>query len=259
MRLHLNRIGHIGEHRDARELGGQFRPVDFDIVGYVTLGQSLGFQNQRQLLRLLLDLDHVANLYAIARDCHALAIHADMAVADELTRGKHRGYEFGAEDERIQSAFKQANHVRTTVALEAPGFLIDAAELPLGDVSIIAAQFLLGLELNAVVGELALAPLAVLAGAILTPVHRALRSAPDVLAHPAVDLVLGFHALGHSRPRVLFAIAEDRALLCPGRAGTDRQKPRKRKALPRVAKRPANLKSAGRAGFRSDRRVCQTL
>jgi len=42
--------------------------------------------------------------------------------------------------------------------------------------------------------------------------------------------------------------------------GLNRQaKPRKRKALPRVAKRPANLKPAGRAGFRSDRRACQTL
>src|SRR5262249_51874452 len=128
--------------------------------------------------------------------------HTDMAVADELARSKHCRNEFGAEDECIKPALKQADHVCTAVALEAPRFLIDATALPLGDVSIIAAQFFLGLEVYAVVGEFALAPLAVLAGAILTPVHRAFRSPPDVLAHSAVDLVLGFHALGHSRPRL---------------------------------------------------------
>src|SRR6478735_7707778 len=202
MRLHLNRIWHIGGHWDARKLRGQFRPVNFDVVRHVTLGQSLGFQHQCQLLRLLFDLDHVANFYAIARDGDALAIHPDIAVAHELACGEHRWNELGAEDERIQTALKQADHVRATVALEAAGFLIDAAELPLGDIPVVATQLLLGLELHAVVGELALAPLAVLAGPVLTPVHRALRSSPDVLAHPAVDLVLGFHALGHSRPRL---------------------------------------------------------
>src|SRR6478672_8309210 len=102
MRLHVNCIGHIGEHGNARKLGGQLRAVDIDIVGYITLGQSLGFQNQCQLLRLLLDLDYIANLYPIARDWCALAIHADMAVADELTRSEHRWSELGAKDERIQ-------------------------------------------------------------------------------------------------------------------------------------------------------------
>src|SRR4029077_6910897 len=82
-------------------------------------------------------------------------------------------------------------------------FLIDAAELTFGNVSVIAAQFLLGFELHTVIGELALAALAVLAGAVLAPVDRAFRTTPDVLAHPAVDLVLGFHTLGHSRPRLL--------------------------------------------------------
>src|SRR5262249_44278870 len=93
-------------------------------------------------------------------------------------------------------------HVRTAVALEPPRFLIDAAELTFGNVAIVAAQFLLGLELHAVVGELTLAALAVLARPVFTPVHRALWPTPDVLAHPAVDLVFGLHALGHSRPRL---------------------------------------------------------
>ena len=97
--------------------------------------------------------------------------------------------------------------MRAAVALEPPCFLVDAAELPLGNVAVIAAQLLLGLELHTVVGELALAALAVLAGAVFAPVNRALRPTPDVLAHPAVDLVLGLHALGHSRPRLSLLLA----------------------------------------------------
>ena len=41
------------------------------------------------------------------------------------------------------------------------------------------------------------AALAVLAGAVGTLVHRRLRPAPDVLAHTAVDFILGAMALGH--------------------------------------------------------------
>ena len=99
--------------------------------------------------------------------------------------------------------------------------LVDAAELPLGDVAVIAAQLLLGLELHAVVGELALAALAVLAGAVFALVDGALRAAPDILAHAAVDLVLRLVALGH-RVLMLRCRFEDRALLCPG-LGRNRQ------------------------------------
>jgi ABC-type enterobactin transport system permease subunit len=96
--------------------------------------------------------------------------------------------------------------VGAAVALHTDRFVINAAELPLGDVAVIAAQLLLGLELHAVVGELALAALAVLAGAIFAPVHRTFWAAPDILAHPAVEFVLGFMALGHSRPRSLAVV-----------------------------------------------------
>src|SRR5205814_9409514 len=60
-----------------------------------------------------------------------------------------------------------------------------------------AFEFLLGAQLHAEVGELALAALAVLAGAVLTAVHGALRAAPDVLAHTAIDLVFRLTALCH--------------------------------------------------------------
>src|SRR3984893_18335224 len=108
-------------------------------------------------------------------------------------------------------------------------------ELPLGNVAVVAAQLLLGAQLHAVVGELALAALAVLAGAVFALVHRALGAAPDVLPHAAVELVFRFTALGH---RVLLGRCDARALLCACillRAPTGG-------APPRVSKRFAGLK-----------------
>src|SRR3546814_7737947 len=64
-------------------------------------------------------------------------------------------------------------------------------------VAVIALQLLLGFKLNAVVADLALAALAVLAGAVFALVDRAFRATPDVFAHPAVEFVLGAGALRH--------------------------------------------------------------
>ncbi|MGY3290651.1 hypothetical protein ACVWWP_003718 [Bradyrhizobium sp. LM3.6] len=92
---------------------------------------------------------------------------------------------------------EQADQVLAGVTLEAAGLDIDAVELALGDVGVVALQLLLGAQLHAEVGELALAALAVLAGTVLAAIDGALRAAPDVLAHTAVELVLGFTALSH--------------------------------------------------------------
>ncbi len=89
------------------------------------------------------------------------------------------------------------------VALHADRFRIIFAELLLGDVAVIALELLLGLQLRAIVRQLALAALAVLTGTIFAAIHRALRATPDVLAQTAVELVFGFCALRHScRPFV---------------------------------------------------------
>jgi hypothetical protein len=99
------------------------------------------------------------------------------------------------------------------IALHADGFVVDAVELPLGNIAVIAPQFLLGAQLHAVVGELAFAALAVLAGTIFAAVDGVLRAAPHILPHTAVDLVFRLVAVGH---RVLVCcVLEDRALLCP--------------------------------------------
>ena len=101
----------------------------------------------------------------------------------------------------MEPAFQKLDQVLAGVALEAARLDIDAVELALGNVGVVALQLLLGAKLHAEVGEFSLAALAMLAGAIFAAVHWALRAAPDVLAHTAIDLVFRLTALCH---RVLY-------------------------------------------------------
>src|SRR6185437_6858174 len=71
------------------------------------------------------------------------------------------------------------------------------AELPLGDVAVIALELLLGLQLRAIVGKFFGAALAVLARTIRALVDRALGAGPNILAHAAIDFVLRILALAH--------------------------------------------------------------
>src|SRR5581483_8864822 len=160
-----------------------------------------GFEHVGELLGGFLDLDEVADLQLVAGDVDLAAVHLDVAVVDELARGKHGGNELGSENHGVETALEKTDQVFTGVALHPAGFNIDAVELALADVGVIALQFLLGAQLHAEVRELALAALAVLAGTVFAAVHGALRAAPDVLAHTAIDLVLRLTALSH---RVLF-------------------------------------------------------
>src|SRR5262245_22367513 len=172
--------------------------VDLDVVRHVALSQSGGLEHHGELLGRFLDLHHVADLHAEARDVDAPAVHLDVAVVDELARGENRRHELRAEHDGVEPALEQPDHVGARVALHADRLRVDAAELPLGNVAVVAAQLL------AVVGELALAALAVLARTVFALVDGALRAAPDILAHAAVDLVLRLVALGH---RVLIVVA----------------------------------------------------
>src|SRR6185312_14929032 len=143
----------------------------------------------------------VADLELIAADVDLPAVHLDVAVVDELARGEHGGREFGAKHHAVETALQKADQVLAGIAPHPHGLDIDAVELTLGDVGVVALQLLLGAELHAKVGELALAALAVLAGAVFPAVDGALRAAPDILAQATIDLVLRLTALGH---RVLF-------------------------------------------------------
>src|SRR5436305_4272 len=126
-----------------------------------------------------------------------------MAVVDELARGKHGGHELGAENHRVEATLEQADQVFAGIALHPAGLDVNAVELALGDVGVIALELLLGAELDAEVGKLAFAALAVLAGAVFSAVDGALGAAPDILAHTAIDLVFRLTALCH---RVLWKV-----------------------------------------------------
>src|SRR6202030_4710216 len=140
------------------------------------------------LSRLLLDLDQIADLDAVARHRDPLAVHGDVAVADELARGKDGGDEFGAVDHGVEPALEQRDHGGAGVALETPRLVIDAVEVPLRHVGVVALELLFGAQLHAVVRQLALAALAVLSWAVFALVDRRFRPAPDVLGHTPVDL-----------------------------------------------------------------------
>src|SRR5882757_3114889 len=238
MRLHLHRERHVGESRDAHELRGHLGVIDLEEVGHVALAELDGFQHRRQLLGGFLDLDGVADLQLVAADVDAAAVHLDVAVVDELARGEHRGDELGAVDHGVEAALQEADQVFTGVALHPAGFDIDAVELALGNIGVVALQLLLGAQLHAEVGKLALAALAVLAGAVFAAVHRALRAAPDILAHTAIDLVFRLTALSHRVLDCWFEMRK-RALLCAGNFPEPTGPPLKPREGPRVAKRNA--------------------
>src|SRR6201999_4210481 len=110
-------------------------------------------------------------------------------------------------------------------ALQAAGFDVEAVELALGNVGVIALELLLGAQLHAEVGELALAALAVLTGAVFPAVDGALRAAPDVLAHTAIDLVLRLTALSHRVLVVSLSFEETRPPVRREFPGADRPAP----------------------------------
>ncbi len=121
-----------------------------------------------------------------------------MRMVHELARGEHGRHELCTVDHSVQPPFQQPHEVLAGVALHALGLGIDPAELLFGQIAVVALELLLGAQLRAKVGHLALAALAVLAGAVFAAVHRGFRTAPDVLAHAAVELVLGRGAFGHA-------------------------------------------------------------
>src|SRR3954452_2260409 len=197
VRFHLDRIRHLGQGRDAGHAGGHLGMIDLDVVRNVALGELARHEDDLELLRLVLHLDHVPGLHQVAGDVDAAAVDLDVAVIDELARGEGSGHELGAVDDRIETALEQADQVLARVALHPDRFRVVAAELLLGDVGVVALELLLSAQLRAEVAHLALAALAVLAWAVFAAVDGALRAAPDVLAHAAIKLVLRLDAFRH--------------------------------------------------------------
>ena len=133
-------------------------------------------------------------------------------MADQLARRPDRRRELGAIDDHVEPALEQSDEVLRRVALHPARVDVVLLELLLGDVAVIALELLLGSELDAIVADLALPALAMLAGAIFAAVHRALGTSEDVLAHAAVELVFGAGALRH------VSFSNSRFVCAPGTA-----------------------------------------
>lgn len=197
VRFHLHRIGHVRQRRRAGEGGGRLAVVDVEIIGHVALGELGRLEHDGELAGALLHRDDVTRLDLVGGDVDALAVDRDVAVVDELTGGEDRRHELGTVDHGVQAPLEQADQVLARVALQADRLGVVAAELLLGDRAVVALELLLGAQLRAEVGRLALAALAVLAGAVFAAVDRGLRAAPDVLTEAAVNLVFRLMALRH--------------------------------------------------------------
>lgn len=197
MRLHDDRVRHVGESGNANEGRDHLVVIGFNVIRNVALGELYGFENRNELLGLFLDFDDVARLAAVGTDVDANAVDLDVAMVDELARGENGRDELGAVDDRVEARFEQADQVLRGIALAARCFGEDRTELLFTDIAVVALQLLLGAQLHAEVGKLGLAALAMLARTIFATVHRGLRTAPDVFAHTAVNFVLGRFALAH--------------------------------------------------------------
>ena len=169
--------------------------------------------------------DHVAFLDAVGRNVNLLAVHADVAVVYELTCGENGCDELGAVHNGVQAALEQTDQVFTCIAFYTLGFTVNAAELLFGQIAVVALELLLGAKLDTEVGNLALAALAMLAGAVFATVYRGFRTAPDVFAHTAVNFVLGSCAFCHGcspfcGPRRIATGGKGRCPLAEARQGS---------------------------------------
>src|SRR5262249_42050099 len=118
-----------------------------------------------------------------------------------------RRRELRAIDDHVEPALKKSDQVLRGVALHRGRLGVVPLELLLGDVAVIALELLLGAQLDAEVRQLALAALAVLAGAIFAAVDRALGTSEDILSHAAVELVFGAGALRHNPSPIRVSVA----------------------------------------------------
>src|SRR5690606_7570356 len=119
VRLHVDRIRHVGETRNALELGGHLVMIDLDIFRHIALGELAGLKDHGQLTRSFLDLDQIADLRLEGRDVDATAVDLDVTVRNELARGEHGRDELGAIDDRVQTALEEADQVLGRIALAA--------------------------------------------------------------------------------------------------------------------------------------------
>src|SRR5262245_61577163 len=119
--------------------------------------------DRRILLRASKDGDDVAFLHRVRRDVHLLAIHQEVAVADQLTGLRPRRRQSQPIDDVVEPPFQELEQRHAGYAARALGGLEVAAELIL-EHPVDALHLLLLAQLQAVASELRLPRLAVLSG-----------------------------------------------------------------------------------------------
>ena len=128
---------------------------------------------------------------ALCRSCVLLPQPYADQLADKATRarvavGEHAGLEWDPPVASAEQGFRNKAKMAVAGTVDAPTLgILDAAG---------HGTDLRGCQLHT---SGILAALPVLAGAIIAAVDRGFRTTPDVLAHPAVDLVLGRRAFCH--------------------------------------------------------------
>ena len=146
--------------------------ICIDVIWHIAFGQLCGFEQNGHLLGAITHLDHIPFRHAVRGNVHFLAVHPHVAVVYKLAGCKDCRHEFGAVNNSIQPTLQKADQLLTRVAFETLSFGIDAAELLLGQIAVVAFQLLLCAQLCAEIRQFAFSALTVLAGAIFTTIDR---------------------------------------------------------------------------------------
>src|SRR5690348_16678332 len=143
-----------------------------------------------------LHLEHVARLELVRRDVHRVPVDLEVPVRDELARLLARRAEAEAVDDVVHAQLQVAEQVDAGDARLSRRLVEIVAEL-LFEQPVDAPRLLLGAQLNAVVGRLALASLAVHAGRERAALDGALRR----VAALALEVELGALAAAEAADR----------------------------------------------------------
>ena len=167
--LHVNGHGDLGALRATHQGRLQAGELNVQVLGdggqHVAVNALSGNLEGDRGLRLGLDLDGLAGLDAEGGAVHDLAVDEDVTVDDHLTGLLDGAGEAGTQDQGVQAHLEQLDQVLTGQAGGAAGLFEGATQLRLTD-AVLGAQTLLFLQTNGVVGVLATAGAAVLAGAV---------------------------------------------------------------------------------------------
>src|SRR5688500_5829156 len=143
----VDRERHVGLHRRADHATGELvRRVQRDVARQAKLRTALDVLDElRALARLRRHGNAVARLREVAGTVHLLAVHAHVAVRDELARGRDRRRESHAGHDVVQATLENAEQVVARAARQLAGEREITAELAFAH-SIVEAHLLLLLE-----------------------------------------------------------------------------------------------------------------